>query len=100
MTPATAEEGEAIARCSGGLDCEAQRAQAMIHFASRRMMDIDGLGQKHIENLVAFGLVKTFADIYRLDLATLQKMKRMADAAEAGESIELAISAPMKGEPT
>lgn len=100
QSPIVREEGEAIARCSGGLDCEAQRAQAMIHFASRRMMDIDGLGQKHIENLVAFGLVKTFADIYRLDLATLQKMKRMADAAEAGESIELAISAPMKGEPT
>ncbi|MBP6861978.1 MAG: NAD-dependent DNA ligase LigA [Neisseriaceae bacterium] len=94
------EEGEAIARCSGGLDCEAQRAQAMIHFASRRMMDIDGLGQKHIENLVAFGLVKTFADIYRLDLATLQKMKRMADAVEAGASVELAISAPLRSEPT
>lgn len=94
------EAGEAIARCTGGLDCEAQRAQAMMHFASRRMMDIDGLGQKHIENLVSFGLVKTFADIYRLDLTTLQKMKRMADAVEAGVSVELAISAPIKAEPT
>ncbi|MBP6562931.1 MAG: NAD-dependent DNA ligase LigA [Neisseriaceae bacterium] len=99
-SPIVREEGEAIARCSGGLDCEAQRAQAVMHFASRRMMDIDGLGQKHVENLVAFGLVKTFADLYRLDLATLQKMKRMADAQEAGESVALAVSAPMKGEPT
>lgn len=69
------EEGEAVARCSGGLLCAAQKAQGLIHFASRKAMDIDGLGQKQIEALCANGSLNTFADIYRLDLATLQTIK-------------------------
>lgn len=73
------EEGEAVARCSGGMLCQAQRAQGLIHFASRKAMDIDGLGQKQIEQLVAQDLVHHFADLYRLDIPTLQKMKETAD---------------------
>ena len=73
------EEGEAVARCSGGMLCQAQRAQGLIHFASRKAMDIDGLGQKQIEQLVAQDLVCHFADLYRLDIPTLQKMKETAD---------------------
>ena len=73
------EEGEAVARCSGGMLCQAQRAQGLIHFASRKAMDIDGLGQKQIEQLVAQGLVRHFADLYHLDIPTLQKMKETAD---------------------
>ena len=73
------EEGEAVARCSGGMLCQAQRAQGLIHFSSRKAMDIDGLGQKQIEQLVAQDLVRHFADLYRLDIPTLQKMKETAD---------------------
>ena len=77
------EEGEAVARCSGGMLCQAQRAQGLIHFASRKAMDIDGLGQKQIEQLVAQDLVRHFADLYRLDIPTLQKMKETADKASS-----------------
>lgn len=73
------EEGEAVARCSGGMLCQAQRAQGLIHFASRKAMDIDGLGEKQIEQLVAQDLVRHFADLYRIDIPTLQKMKETAD---------------------
>ena len=76
------EEGEAVARCSGGMLCQAQRAQGLIHFASRKAMDIDGLGQRQIEQLVAQDLVQHFADLYRLDIATLQKMKETAEQTE------------------
>lgn len=77
------EEGEAVARCSGGMLCQAQRAQGLIHFASRKAMDIDGLGEKQIEQLVAQDLVRHFADLYRLDIPTLQKMKEAADKASS-----------------
>ncbi|ENT1680801.1 TPA: NAD-dependent DNA ligase LigA [Neisseria gonorrhoeae] len=73
------EEGEAVARCSGGMLCQAQRAQGLIHFASRKAMDIDGLGEKQIEQLVAQDLIRHFADLYRIDIPTLQKMKETAD---------------------
>ena len=73
------EEDEAIARCSGGIFCQAQRTQGIIHFAARRMMDIDGLGQRQIEKLVETGMVKTFADLYRLTLPDLMQMKRLID---------------------
>ncbi|HGL4771549.1 TPA: NAD-dependent DNA ligase LigA [Neisseria gonorrhoeae] len=73
------EEGEAVARCSGGMLCQAQRAQGLIHFASRKAMDIDGLGEKQIEQLVAQDLVRHFADLYHIDIPTLQKMKETAD---------------------
>lgn len=73
------EEGEAIARCSGGLACKAQRVQALIHFAGRRMMDIEGLGDRYIESLVEFGYLHSPADLYRLRLEDLLEMKRRAD---------------------
>ncbi len=77
------EAGEAVARCSGGMLCRAQRAQGLIHFAARKAMDIDGLGQKQIEALVAQDLVHGFADLYRLDIATLQKIRDSAGEGEA-----------------
>src|SRR5258706_2205707 len=72
-------EDEAVARCSGGLICPAQRKQALLHFASRRAMDIEGLGYKLVEQLVDAGLVRTPADIYKLGLAKLAALERMAD---------------------
>ncbi|GAB2879350.1 NAD-dependent DNA ligase LigA [Uliginosibacterium flavum] len=73
------EEGEAVARCTGGLACPAQRAQAIMHFAGRRMMDIDGLGERYIESLVELGYVERIADLYSLTLDKLLEMKRRAD---------------------
>ncbi|MBB5016879.1 DNA ligase (NAD+) [Chitinivorax tropicus] len=73
------EEGEAVSRCSGGLFCSAQRKQALIHFAQRRAMDIEGLGDKLVEQLVDVGLVHTPADLYRLDKASLAGLDRMAE---------------------
>ncbi|WP_159879706.1 NAD-dependent DNA ligase LigA [Aquitalea denitrificans] len=73
------EEGEAIARCSGGLSCRAQRSQAIQHFAGRRMMDIDGLGERYIDKLVEYGYVRSVADLYCLSLDNLLDMKRRAD---------------------
>ncbi len=73
------EEGEADWRCTGGLVCAAQRAQAIAHFAGRRMMDIEGLGERYINNLVELGYVHGIADLYRLRLEDLLEMKRRAD---------------------
>lgn len=73
------EEDEADWRCTGGLVCAAQRKQAIAHFAGRRMMDIDGLGDRYIENLVDLGYVHSIADLYRLTLDNLLEMKRRAD---------------------
>ena len=70
---------EAVARCSGGLFCPAQRKQALLHFAARRAMDIEGLGEKLVEQLVADELVRTPADLYQLDLARLAKLERMGE---------------------
>jgi len=74
---------EAIARCTGGLVCPAQRKQALLHFASRRALDIEGLGEKLVDQLVDAGLVHTPADIYRLDVETLAKLERMAEKSAA-----------------
>ncbi|MEN9657051.1 MAG: NAD-dependent ligase LigA [Pseudomonadota bacterium] len=81
------EEGEAIARCSGGLSCSAQRKEAIRHFAGRRMMDIDGLGERYVESLVDLGYVKSLADLYALTLTDFQNMKAAADEV-AGSSAE------------
>ncbi|KAA6184662.1 NAD-dependent DNA ligase LigA [Thiohalocapsa marina] len=70
-------EGEAVARCSGGLVCAAQRREAIKHFASRRAMDIEGLGDKLVEQLVERDLVHDPSDLYRLDLNTLADLERM-----------------------
>ena len=70
-------EGEAVARCTGGLFCAAQRKEALKHFVSRKAMDIDGVGGKLIEQLVARELVHTPADLFKLDLTTLTRLERM-----------------------
>jgi len=72
-------EGEAIARCTGGLYCPAQRKQAILHFVSRRAMDIEGLGDKLVEQLVDGGMVLRLPDIYRLDVPLLAGLERMAE---------------------
>jgi len=77
------EEGEAIARCSGGLVCPAQRKQSLLHFASRRAMDVEGLGEKLVDQLVDGALVRTPADLYRLGVAQLAALERMADKSAA-----------------
>ena len=69
---------EAVARCSGGLVCPAQRKKAILHFASRRAMDIEGLGEKIVDQLIDKNLVHTPADLYHLDLDTLASLERMA----------------------
>ncbi|SFC93416.1 DNA ligase (NAD+) [Thiohalospira halophila DSM 15071] len=76
-------EGEAVARCTGGLYCPAQRRAALEHFASRRAMDIDGLGEKVIQQLVERELVRDVADLYHLDAATLEGLDRMAEKSAA-----------------
>ncbi|MHA6888715.1 NAD-dependent DNA ligase LigA [Ralstonia pseudosolanacearum] len=73
------EEGEAVARCSGGLFCSAQRKEAIRHFAGRRMMDIEGLGERYIDNLVELEYVHGIADLFRLTLDDFLEMKRRAD---------------------
>jgi DNA ligase (NAD+) len=86
-------EGEAVTRCTGGLVCAAQRKGALIHFASRRAMDIEGLGEKLVDQLVEAGLVHTPADLFDpgvLSAGTLQNLERMGEksAANLMESIE------------
>ena len=73
------EEGEVVARCTGGLFCPAQRVQALFHFASRRAMDIEGLGERLIMALVEFDYVRTVADLYGLAVDDFVEMKRRAD---------------------
>ena len=70
---------EAVARCSGGLFCAAQRKQALLHFAQRRAMDIEGLGDKIVDQLVDINLVRTPADLYRLGFTALVNMERMGE---------------------
>lgn len=71
-------EGEAVARCTGGLICPAQRKQAITHFASRRAMDIEGLGEKLVDQLVERNMISQLDDIYRLNLSSLAGLDRMA----------------------
>ena len=83
-------DGVARARCSGGMRCPAQRREAIRHFAQRRAMDIEGLGERIVELLVAGGHVHNVADLYRLDVATLESLERLAarSAAKLHASIE------------
>ena len=79
-------ESEAVYRCTGGLYCPAQRKQALLHFASRRAMDIEGLGEKLVDQLVDAGIVRTPADLYdpqKLNAARLAELERMADKSAA-----------------
>ena len=76
-------EDEAATRCTGGLVCGAQRKQALLHFASRRAMDIEGLGEKMVDQLVEGNLVRTPADLYKLGVAALAALERMAEKSAA-----------------
>ena len=76
-------EGEAVARCSGGFTCRAQRQEALRHFASRRALDIEGLGDKVVEQLVERGLVRSPADLYTLTVSQLAGLERMGEKSAA-----------------
>ncbi|WP_310450121.1 NAD-dependent DNA ligase LigA [Sulfuritalea sp.] len=76
-------EDEAIARCTGGLFCPAQRKRALLHFAGRRALDIEGLGDKLMEQLVDHAIVKTPADLYKLGLLAMVNLERMAEKSAA-----------------
>jgi DNA ligase (NAD+) len=83
-------DDEAVARCTGGLFCEAQRSEALKHFVSRRALDIEGFGSKLIEQLVAIGRIQTPADIFSLDRDEVAEMERMGEKSAENllESIE------------
>ena len=89
---AVREEGEADYRCTGGLFCSAQRKQAMLHFSQRRALDIEDLGDKLVDQLVDAGLVQTLPDLYRLDLAALVPLERMAEKSALNVLASLARS--------
>ena len=76
---AVREDGEADHRCSGGLFCAAQRKEAILHYAHKRAVEIDGLGDKLVEQLVDAGVIRTLPDLYKLGLASLARLERMAD---------------------
>jgi DNA ligase (NAD+) len=78
-SPIAREEGEADWRCTGGLTCPAQRKQAILHFASRRAMDVEGLGDKLVDQLVDAGLIRSLPELYTLGLAKLAALERMGD---------------------
>lgn len=76
---AVREEGEANHRCTGGLFCGAQRKEAILHYAQRRAVDIEGLGDKLVEQLVDGNIIRTLPDLYRMGLSTLSELDRMAE---------------------
>lgn len=78
-SPALRDEGEADYRCSGGLFCKAQQKQAFLHFAQRRAVEVDGLGEKLIDQLVDAGIVHTLPDLYKMGLTALVQLDRMAE---------------------
>ena len=82
-------EGEAVARCTGGLICKAQRSEAIKHFASRKAMDIDGLGDKLVEQMVESGLIETVVDLYRLKPGEIAGLERMGQ--KSAENLIAAI---------
>ena len=79
QSPVVRLPGEAATRCTGGLYCRAQRKQAILHFAGRRAMDIEGIGEKLVEQLVDRNMVESPADLYRLDKESLAGLERMAE---------------------
>jgi len=90
-SPVARLAGEAVARCDGGLICPAQRKEAIKHFASRKAMDIEGLGDKLVEQLVDNGLVAAVADLYRLSQADLEGLERMGP--KSAENLLAALEA-------
>ena len=95
-SPVVRVAGEAATRCTGGLYCKAQRRQALLHYAGRRAMDIEGLGDKIVEQLVERGLVESPADLYRLDEATLAGLERMAE--KSAQNLLASIEGSRKAE--
>lgn len=91
-------DGDVVARCTGALTCDAQRREGIKHFASRRAMDVDGLGNKLVEQLVDEGLIQSYADLFNLNVDQVSKLPRMAeksasnliDAIEASKNTTLA----------
>ena len=88
---AVREEGEADYRCTGGLFCSAQRKQAILHFAQHRAVEVEGLGEKLVDQMVDSGVVKTLPDMYRLGFAGLAQLGRMAD--KSAQNIVAALEA-------
>ncbi len=86
---AVRESGEADTRCTGGLYCSAQRKQAILHFAQRRAVEVEGLGDKLVDQLVDAGLINTLPDLYRLGLSALASLERMAE--KSGQNILQAL---------
>ncbi len=82
-SPVVRVAGEAATRCTGGLYCKAQRKQTLLHFAGRRAMDIEGLGDKIVDQMVERELVKSPADLYVLDETTVAGLERMAEKSAA-----------------
>ncbi|MBB6521790.1 NAD-dependent DNA ligase LigA [Pseudoteredinibacter isoporae] len=78
-SPAVSKEGEVVVRCTGGLICAAQRKEALKHFVSRKAMDVDGLGDKLVDQLVENGLVESMADLFHLELDAVSALERMAE---------------------
>ncbi|NKB61455.1 MAG: NAD-dependent DNA ligase LigA [Gammaproteobacteria bacterium] len=112
-SPVVSEEGGVIARCSGGLFCSAQKKESIKHFASRKAMDIEGLGNKLVDQLVDDKLIDDVADLYSLSVETISSMERMAEksannlfqALEASKQTTLArflyaLGIPLVGETT
>ena len=93
-SPLVRIDDEAVIRCSGGLICPAQQKQSIIHFASRKAMDIEGLGDKSVEQLVTVGLIHGLPDIYKLELAQLINLDRMAE--KSGQKLLDAIEKSKK----
>ena len=94
----TRAEGEVVFRCTGGMRCPAQVKESLFHFASRRAMDIDGLGEKLVDQLVERGLVRDVADLYALTHAELAGLERMADksATNLVDAIEVSRHRPLE----
>ena len=93
-SPLVRIDDEAVIRCSGGLICPAQQKQSIIHFASRKAMDIEGLGDKSVEQLVTVGLIHGLPDIYKLQLTQLINLDRMAE--KSGQNLLDAIEKSKK----
>ena len=94
------DEGEVVARCTGGLFCKAQRKESIRHFASRRAMDIEGLGERHIDNLVEYDQIHSVADLYSLTLEQFLDVKRRVDERDGvAAAEEMAVNASLATDP-
>jgi DNA ligase (NAD+) len=95
-SPVARVAGEAATRCTGGLYCKAQRKQTLLHFAGRRAMDIEGLGEKIVDQLVERELVQNPADLYALEASTLATLERMAE--KSAENLKRSIDGARSAE--